>query len=734
MADNKIVEIVYQLVDKVSGTAKAVKGSLDDVTKSAGGAGEGVEKSGESAKKASTNWIGFSAAMGGVYLSLKKVVTGAVSAAIEYEQQEAALTSMTGSAIRAQKILGDVAKAAAKTPFERKELVEYAKQLYATGTAQKDLIPTMMILGDVAAGVGTEKLPRIVNAFTQIQSKGRLMGDDLKDLTNNTVPIIGELADMLGVVPAQIRDMASEGKITADMVTEAFRRMTSEGGRFHDMQQKQSETTGGKLSNLADAVGVLALKLGEPLRGPLSKIVTLLIAVTEKIGQINPVFAVFVSTAAGAIMVVTGLATAFGLVALALGGVKVALIALAGTTGLGLLVGAIAATVYWVSKHTSEMKVAFLNLKIGVLTIIKGIIDAINNIPKALSDAVLGMKKALKNIPGFKNIDTSSQHTSKQVISTEGVDNSITEAKKQLEGIAAEQEKARKAKDKAEADAKAKEKAESEKLAKDKADALAMSNAEQAAEEKKVADKLAAEQAARDKTTTERRIQERELLFEREKALRDVSIEEEIAFQMALLEIENLSAEQKTAIEDNIFRLKTARMVKEKEAKDAQGKEFVNIVKDVATQEVSIQEAVSQGLFKAKKDEIIASIDAEAARLAQVGAARLIASFGLDPMGYAHLAGAAALFAGGRAAVNAIKLADGGVVMPQPGGVPAVIGEGGKPEAVIPLDDSRAREALGGGQNNQRVIILTDDGKELAKGIYKKQTEMLRTGELSPRK
>jgi hypothetical protein len=42
-------------------------------------------------------------------------------------------------------------------------------------------------------------------------------------------------------------------------------------------------------------------------------------------------------------------------------------------------------------------------------------------------------------------------------------------------------------------------------------------------------------------------------------------------------------------------------------------------------------------------------------------------------------------------------------------------------------------DVLGRGSGAERVIILTDDGKELAKGIYKKQTELLRTGELSPR-
>jgi hypothetical protein len=46
--------------------------------------------------------------------------------------------------------------------------------------------------------------------------------------------------------------------------------------------------------------------------------------------------------------------------------------------------------------------------------------------------------------------------------------------------------------------------------------------------------------------------------------------------------------------------------------------------------------------------------------------------------------------------VAGIQLAEGGIVMPRPGGVQATIGEGGQPEAVIPLDKAGSF-GLGGG-------------------------------------
>jgi hypothetical protein len=48
------------------------------------------------------------------------------------------------------------------------------------------------------------------------------------------------------------------------------------------------------------------------------------------------------------------------------------------------------------------------------------------------------------------------------------------------------------------------------------------------------------------------------------------------------------------------------------------------------------------------------------------------------------------------AQIKGIPMAEGGVVLPRTGGTVATIGEAGKAEAVIPLDDDRAKQAMGG--------------------------------------
>ena len=96
-------------------------------------------------------------------------------------------------------------------------------------------------------------------------------------------------------------------------------------------------------------------------------------------------------------------------------------------------------------------------------------------------------------------------------------------------------------------------------------------------------------------------------------------------------------------------------------------------------------------------------------RLAEIGKAGSVAQATINTYegatkalaqgGFYGIAMAAAVIAAGMAQVaqiSGVKLAEGGLVKAVTGGVPAVIGEGGSDEAVLPLDDSQAMRRIGG--------------------------------------
>jgi hypothetical protein len=83
------------------------------------------------------------------------------------------------------------------------------------------------------------------------------------------------------------------------------------------------------------------------------------------------------------------------------------------------------------------------------------------------------------------------------------------------------------------------------------------------------------------------------------------------------------------------------------------------------------------------------------------------------------------------ARISGVKMADGGIVMPRPGGIQATIGEAGSPEAVIPLDDERATSLLGGGKSETHIhfhgpviadrMAVRDLARMIDEEIYKLQ-------------
>ncbi|CAB4166846.1 hypothetical protein UFOVP1383_37 [uncultured Caudovirales phage] len=72
------------------------------------------------------------------------------------------------------------------------------------------------------------------------------------------------------------------------------------------------------------------------------------------------------------------------------------------------------------------------------------------------------------------------------------------------------------------------------------------------------------------------------------------------------------------------------------------------------------------------------------------------------------------------------RLADGGIVRARPGGTLAVIGEGGRDEAVVPLDG----RSLGG--NTYRITVNALDARGAADAVLAVLVNLERTGRLSP--
>jgi tape measure domain-containing protein len=187
-----------------------------------------------------------------------------VKAAAQIQQMGIAFEVMTGSAQKGQKVLDDLKAYGAATPYEFPALAKGGQTLLAFGIQAEKILPTIKMLGDVAAG-DAQKMESLALVFGQISSAGKLTGGDLLQLIGAGFNPLQQMAERTGVSMTELRKQMEAGAFSAEMVAEEFRLATSEGGRFYGMTEKQSKTFNGKMSTLADSINVALEKMGQPI-------------------------------------------------------------------------------------------------------------------------------------------------------------------------------------------------------------------------------------------------------------------------------------------------------------------------------------------------------------------------------------------------------------------------------------------------------------------------------------
>ena len=185
----------------------------------------------------------------------------------EFELQRVALGSIIGDLNEANKMFEQIKAAAVKSPFQIKELVTYTKQLAAYKIGTDELFETTQRLADISAGLGVS-MDRLVLAYGQIRATGYLRASEVRQLTEAGIPIVEELAQKMSqlrgetISAAEVMGMISERAISFGMVKEVFEDMTSAGGMFYKMQEKQAETLRGQWSNLQDSISIMYDEIG----------------------------------------------------------------------------------------------------------------------------------------------------------------------------------------------------------------------------------------------------------------------------------------------------------------------------------------------------------------------------------------------------------------------------------------------------------------------------------------
>lgn len=197
------------------------------------------------------NNLGGAALVTGAVAGFGAAIREGVALNAEYEKVKTSLAVILKDSGKADVLLGKLNRFAAQTPFDSAAVNDAAKSLLAFGVSEDEVITKLQEIGTVSAAVGKD-----FNELTTIYGKARIAGvlyaEDINQLVEAGVPIIGEFAKQMGVSESQVKKLASQGKIGFNELQTAFTNLTSEGGKFDGLLEAQGKTAAGLQSTLRD--------------------------------------------------------------------------------------------------------------------------------------------------------------------------------------------------------------------------------------------------------------------------------------------------------------------------------------------------------------------------------------------------------------------------------------------------------------------------------------------------
>lgn len=234
MADGKVV---YE----ITADASAYDKTIGQLTGTASGA---------AAKIAAA----FTAAFAAVGAGLTALAVEGVKYNAQMETYLTSFETMLGSADLAAEKLAELKALGASTPFELEDLAKATQTMLSFGLSSEFASEMLQVLGDISQG-DAQKLDSLTLAFSQVQSSGKLTGQDLLQMINVGFNPLNIIAQKTGESMEELRDRMSKGGVSALEVADAMRIATREGGLFFGAMEKQSKTFNGQLSTVKDNWG-----------------------------------------------------------------------------------------------------------------------------------------------------------------------------------------------------------------------------------------------------------------------------------------------------------------------------------------------------------------------------------------------------------------------------------------------------------------------------------------------
>ena len=255
----------YTLSAKITGDSSSYQKAIKDADQST----EQFQKNTSSlgSKLAGGLRTGLSVAAGAI-AGVSAAMGAGVAAGVKYnatiENYQTSFEVMTGSAEKAAEVVDRLKEIGASTPFELPELADTTQLLMNYGFTADEAIEKMQMLGDISQG-SADKMSRIATAYGQMSSAGKVQLEDVKQMIEAGFNPLQEISESTGESMESLYDRISNGTLAVDEITASMQRATSEGGKYYQSMEKQSQTITGMISTLKDNAQQLLGEVVQPI-------------------------------------------------------------------------------------------------------------------------------------------------------------------------------------------------------------------------------------------------------------------------------------------------------------------------------------------------------------------------------------------------------------------------------------------------------------------------------------
>ncbi len=256
---NEAAEKSAKALGGVKDNAEKSTKAFDGMKKKAGEAGGEIEKTKKKADSLATSLNKIAKIVGGIFAVGKIISFGKsiLDTTGEVEQYRVTLGTMIGDQEKANKIIHDLDYSPVSDFYGTAAAIGGLQGMVTFGMQAEEASDTLTRLGDIAQGNG-EAFKSLSLNMGQVFAKGKADATDLKQFVGQGFDVVGEVAAMTGKSRAEIE----KAGVSYEQCAAALKHITSEGGKYNGMLDKQSRTLPGLIKQFQSLSAAIKESIG----------------------------------------------------------------------------------------------------------------------------------------------------------------------------------------------------------------------------------------------------------------------------------------------------------------------------------------------------------------------------------------------------------------------------------------------------------------------------------------